>query len=130
MVDDLGNAPMAWHQPDGYADVAASWASAGAMLGRWNAHMSLAAHWWPNKLRGPSYSRFLPKPLPPTHGGLIQALAEELVFHKRSAAQRNAICTFLGVSSSTPLNNTSEAVGWRLPYVMALILDTPSHEIR
>jgi hypothetical protein len=130
MLDDLGNAPGAWPQPNGYPDVAASWASAGGTLGRWNDHMSLAAHWWPDQLRRPSLASYLPKPLPSTHGALVQYLAKRLVFRSLPAAQRNAICGFLGVSSSTPLHGSSEAVGWRLPYIMALILDTPSHEVR
>jgi uncharacterized protein (DUF1800 family) len=130
MLDDLGNSPGAWPQPNGYPDVAASWASAGGTLGRWNDHMSLAAHWWPDKLRRPSLASYLPKPLPATHGALVQDLAKRLVFRSLPAAQRNAICGFLGVGSSTPLHSSSEAVGWRLPYVMALILDTPSHEVR
>ena len=130
MIDDLGDAPMAWPQPNGYPDVAALWASAGGTLGRWNAHLSLAAHYWPDKLRRPNLSTYLPKPLPGTHGALVQDLAERLVYRKLPRHQRNAICTFLGVSPSTPLDKNSEAVGWRLPYVIALILDAPCHEVR
>jgi hypothetical protein len=129
MVDNLGNAPMAWPQPNGYPDEAASWASAGGMLGRWNAHLSLAAGWWPD-LQQPAMSSYLPHPLPKTHGQLVQALAKRLVFRTLPDRQRNAICAFLGVGSGTPLDAGSAAVGWRLPYVMALMLDAPSHGIR
>ncbi|HTG47788.1 MAG TPA: DUF1800 domain-containing protein [Actinomycetota bacterium] len=129
MVDNLGNAPMAWPQPNGYPDEAASWSSAGGMLGRWNAHLSLAAGWWPN-LRQPKASAYLPHPLPKTHAKLVQALAKRLVFRELPTAQVNAICTFLGVHPGTALDENSAAVGWRLPYVMALILDAPSHGIR
>ncbi len=129
MVDNLGNAPAAWPQPNGYPDEAASWASAGGMLGRWNAHLSLSAGWWPN-LRQPKMASYIPHPLPKTHGKLVEALAKRLVFRTLPEKQRNAICGFLGVSANTPLTADSAAVGWRLPYVMALILDTPSHGIR
>jgi hypothetical protein len=127
-LDNLGNAPQAWPQPNGYPDEAASWASAGGMLGRWNAHLSLGAGWYPSELGRPS--TYVPKPLPATHGQLVQALAKRLVFRTLPDKQRNAICTFLGVSPATPLDKNSSAVGWRLPYVMALILDSPSHEVR
>jgi uncharacterized protein (DUF1800 family) len=45
MQSDLGDAPMGWHPPNGYPDVADAWRSAGGSIGRWNMHMSLAAHW-------------------------------------------------------------------------------------
>ena len=90
MVDNLGNAPVAWPQPNGYPDEAASWASAGGMLGRWNAHLSLSAGWWPN-LRQPKMASYIPHPLPKTHGKLVEALAKRLVFRDApgEAAERD-----------------------------------------
>jgi hypothetical protein len=37
---------------------------------------------------------------------------------------------FLGRSAADPVNRDSEALGWRLPYLVALILDSPYHEVR
>src|SRR5262249_44292667 len=91
IVDDLGNSPMSWSPPDGYPDCAVAWASAGGSLGRWNAHMSLAAHWWPDQLVAPPLSSFVPSPLPATHGALIQALARRLIHRTLPAVQRDAV---------------------------------------
>jgi hypothetical protein len=46
------------------------------------------------------------------------------------AATRDAICVFLGKTATSPLRSTDAAVGWRLPYVVALVLDTPEFATR
>jgi uncharacterized protein (DUF1800 family) len=130
MLSELGDAPMAWSQPNGYADVADAWRSAGGLLSRWNAHMSLAAHWWPDELRGPNLRALLPRRLPSTHGRLVDDLARRLVFRTLAERHRDAVLGFLGVSAGTPLAEDDAALGWRLPYLVALILDSPYHEVR
>ncbi len=102
MVGDLGDAPMAWAQPNGYPDVADAWRSAGGSLGRWNIHMSLAAHWWPTSLSLPDLrQRLLPQKLPATYGAFVDALAKKLVFRSMSSAHRAAVLGFLGRRPAT-----------------------------
>jgi hypothetical protein len=100
------------------------------MVARWNSHMSLAAHWWPQELRLPPLERLLPRPLPNTHGALVNKLAERLVFRSLTSAHRDAVLGFLGRSAGDSLSEDDEAVGWRLPYLVALILDSPYHLVR
>lgn len=130
IADNLGQQPLAWSPPDGYPDVAADWQSAGGTLGRWNTHLSLAHHWWPDELTQPPVRSLLPDQLPRTHGALVDALARRLVFRTLAAPHRQAVLGFLGRSASDPVTSSSEAVGWRLPYLVALILDSPYHWIR
>ncbi len=130
MVEGLGQAPLAWTQPDGYPDVADAWRSAGGMLSRWNSHMSLAAHWWPEDLRAPNLGALVPKPLPNTHGALVDALARKLVFRALTASHRKAVLGFIGRRPGDPLSGGDDAVGWRLPYLVSLILDSPYHMVR
>lgn len=127
---ELGQSPLGWPAPNGYPDVAPAWSSAAGTLGRWNLHLNLAAGWWPNKLTRDPIAGLLPKPLPKTHDALVLALGKRLLGASLHTTQRKAICTFLDVSPSTPLTSKSQAVGWRLPYVVALILDAPQHSIR
>jgi uncharacterized protein (DUF1800 family) len=130
LIESMSDAPLAWALPNGYPDDATSWRSAGGTLNRWNAHLSLAAG-WNGDLKTPALRKnLLPKPLPTTHGALVQTLAERLVFRRLAASHRDAICAFLGRSASDPVTSSSEAVGWRLPYLVALILDSPYHGIR
>jgi uncharacterized protein DUF1800 len=127
MTEGLANAPLAWVPPNGYPDHADAWRSAGGTLGRWNMHMSLAAHWWPNDLTQPDLRRhLLGKALPGTYGGLVDALAKALVFRKLPSAHRDAVLGFVGRTAGATLASDAEAVGWRLPYLVALILDGPS----
>jgi hypothetical protein len=131
MIGDLGDAPMAWASPNGYPDDSDAWRSAGGSLGRWNMHMSLAAHWWPTALRLPDIRQhLLPPKLPATHGKLVDVLAKRLVFRAMSGAHRDAILGLLGVSANTPLGPDDDAVNWRMPAVVALILDSPYFQVR
>lgn len=130
MVESLGHAPMAWHPPNGYPDVAEAWRSAGGTLGRWNSHMSLAAHWWPEKLQRPPLRQLLPQELPATHGALVQALARRLLFRPLSTGHRNAVLRLIGKNAAAPLRKSDEAVKWRLPYLVSLLLDAPHFQIR
>lgn len=128
--DSLGQQPLAWSQPDGYPDVAHDWQSAGGTLGLWNTHLSLAAHWWPDELTQPDLRTLLPDRLPKTHGAMVDALAKRLVFRPLAATHKQAVLTFMGRAASDPLTSDSEVVRWRLPYVVALILDSPYHAVR
>jgi hypothetical protein len=93
--------------------------------------MSLAAHWWPTALKLPDLRQhLLPQKLPATHGKLVDALAKKLVFRTMSGAHRDAVLGFLGVGANTPLGPDGEAVDWRLPYVVSLILDSPYFQVR
>jgi uncharacterized protein (DUF1800 family) len=126
----LGQQPMAWPQPDGYPDVATSWRTTAGTLARWNLNLSLAADWWPKGFTRAPISRLVPTPLPATHGALVSALGERLHSRPLPAAHRNAACAFLGVAPTAPLRADSEAAGWRLPYLVALLLDAPAHMLR
>lgn len=133
----MGHAPLAWPPPDGYPDDATSWQSPAGTLARWNLHLSVAARWWPGKdrLTGSGAASLLPEKLPGTHGALIDALALKLIHRRASAAEKAALCTFLtdqytDVKPGTRLTAKSAAVGWRLPYLVALLLATPTHATR
>jgi uncharacterized protein (DUF1800 family) len=123
----VGQPPLGWHAPNGYADTAAAWSSTSATLGKWNVHMSLAGQWWPAGLRYTKLSALVPTPLPKTHGHLVDGLAAALNVPALNHIQRAALTEFVGQKPSDPLAATDEAVGWRLPYLVALILDS-SHQ--
>ncbi|MDQ1600371.1 MAG: hypothetical protein QOD68_1845 [Actinomycetota bacterium] len=130
MSGDLGQPPLGWHPPDGYPDAAAAWQSAGGTLARWNAHLGLAAGWWPNDLRHPGLASRLRPAHPRTHGALVDAAAAGLGLPRPTAAVRDAICTFLSKSAGSALSADDQAMGWRLPYVFGLLLDSPAAAVR
>jgi uncharacterized protein (DUF1800 family) len=132
---DIGHGPLAWSPPNGYPDVAPAWQSAAGTLARWNAHLSIAAGWWPKTLTGPALTTMLPKQRPATYGALLDVLSNRLLQRPLPARQKTAICRFLSdewttVTPAKALPKDSAALGWRLPYVVALLLDSPQHAIR
>ncbi len=131
----IGHAPIAWGLPNGYPDVAAAWQSPAASLARWNAHLNIISKAWPKTLTGPSVTTLVPKKLPATHGEMLDVLAQKLLQQSLPAASKVAVCTFLTdkvtrVKPSTPLTRKSALVGWRLPYVVAILLDSPAFTLR
>lgn len=130
IADGLGHAPASWAQPNGFPDVAASWRSAGTTLGRWNMHLSLAAHWWPSELRQPALRSLLPKKLPVTYGGLVDALARRLLFRTMTAQHKKVVLAFIERSANDVVHADDAALTWRFPYLVALILDSPYNAVR
>jgi len=129
-LQGLGQAPMGWPRPDGYPDVAAAWSSASTTLLRWNLHLAVLGGWrYPTLTRSAPRS-LLPAKLPTTYGAYVDALAKRLLVTPLNAAQRTALCTYLEHRPADKLKATDGAVGWRLPYVAALILDTPNFATR
>jgi uncharacterized protein (DUF1800 family) len=127
VASTVGQPPLAWSLPDGYPDVASSWSSSSATLGRWNAHMQLAAGWWPDTLTRTPLRALLPKNPPVTLGEVIDTLAVKLSIAPLPPSHRGAIAGFLGRTPSSRIADNDEVLGWRLPYVAALLLDSPTH---
>lgn len=127
-----GQQPMGWPAPNGYPDVAGAWAGAGTTLAAWNFHMGQG---WEStsttpRVAYPAFRSLLPTTLPATYGALIDALAVRLLDTPLPAAKRDAVCAFLEKTSATALKSTDAVLGWRLPYVVALVLDSPEFATR
>jgi Protein of unknown function (DUF1800) len=129
-LEGQGHQPFAWPQPDGYPDRADAWASSAGVLTRWNITLGIAAGWWPTGFTRRPLRELVPRKLPATHGALVAGLGLRLLQRPLPAAHVDAVCRFLGKRSTSPLRADSEAVGWRLPYVVALVLDSPVHALR
>ena len=126
LADDAGQAPFGAPYPTGWPDVTAAWATTAATLSRWNSTISIAAGWWPSTLSRPDLkARFFGPSLPATHGPLVDSVARVLFGRVLLPEHRAAALAFLGVADSTPVKPTSAAVGGRLPYLAALLLDSP-----
>jgi uncharacterized protein (DUF1800 family) len=125
-LDVMNDKPYSWPTPDGYPIVADEWRSAGATLARINAVTSVAQGWWPTTLAYPPLKNLVPKPTPTTHGALVAGIYARLHYRTMSSADLRAVCSWLGVTWSTPLTARSEALGWRLPGLVALLLNAPA----
>jgi uncharacterized protein (DUF1800 family) len=131
LIGSLGQAPMSWAPPNGYPDVAAAWASPGGMLARWNAHLHIVAGYRPKEFRRPDdLAAELVGALPATYGGLIDALARRLFGRTLPAAHTAALVAYFGKTPGTALQPADSAVGWRLPQLVALMLNSPYFAVR
>jgi uncharacterized protein (DUF1800 family) len=125
----LGQPPMGWPAPNGYPDVATAWGGATSTLNRWNFHLGVAGNWALTSMRRPPLSALLPATLPATYGALVTTLASKLLV-TLTTVQRDAICRFLDHAPADALKAGSAAVTWRLPSVVALLLDSPNFATR
>ncbi|KUL29557.1 DUF1800 domain-containing protein [Actinoplanes awajinensis] len=131
MVRNAGHAPLGWGPPNGYPDVAAAWASPSGLLVRWNFHLSIAAGYWPADLVKPASLLIgMIGAAPATYGALIDATAVRLLGTTLTAAQNAALATFYGKAPSSQLKANDPAAGWMYPYLMAMLLNSPTFALR
>jgi uncharacterized protein (DUF1800 family) len=131
MARDAGQAPLFWGPPNGYPDVAAAWASPSGLLVRWNFHLSIAAGWWPETLVRPAnLLTGMVGALPATYGALIERTATRLLGVVPPAAQTAALAQFYGKTPASPLKANDPAAGWMYPYLMGMLLNSPSFALR
>jgi hypothetical protein len=132
--------------------VAAAWQSASGILGRWSTHFDHAAGWWPSYSQGMltlphnpvnatkypdhgSQMRYLlPAKPPKTWGAYVDALAARLLNQSLRPEHRAAILKFMGKPSGGAINQDLTQYNdgwfsWQMPKVVALILDSPYHEM-
>jgi uncharacterized protein (DUF1800 family) len=115
-LDQAGHRPLAWAPPNGYPDVAAAWASSGAMLQMWNSHRGLVQGWW----EGLDFVE--PAKLAPASSAssYVDALAQRLVHQRLGATHRKALVDFLG----------THRVSDYAPHLAPLLLDSPYFALR
>ncbi len=124
VLSELGHAPLGWHPPNGYPDVAPAWSSASSTLGRWNLHVGLAAGWWAGRgLARPDWKALVGAPA--TAGELLDALGRALLCQPLGADVTQALLDFLGCAPGDP---PPEAA--LLPVLAALVLDSPAFALR
>jgi uncharacterized protein (DUF1800 family) len=128
---NAGNAPLRWSPPNGFPDVAAAWASPSAFVMRCNLHLNLATGWYPSQLTRPAdLLKSLVPVLPGTWGGLIDALATRLIGTPLPAAHTAAVLSVAGKLPTGLLTGTDKSLAGNVPYLVALVLDAPSFQLR
>jgi uncharacterized protein (DUF1800 family) len=128
---DAGNAPFRWDPPNGFPDFGPAWASASGFLLRCNLHLNLATGWYPSGLQRPAdLLRSLVPSLPATYGGLVDALAVRLTGARLPAAHTAAVLSVAGKLPTSPLSSSDKSLAGSAPYLIALVLDSPTFQLR
>ena len=132
ILDKTGHGPMRWAPPNGYPDVAAAWASPSGFVVRWNAHLNLAAGWYPKQLTRTTSLRghLVPGALPTTYGALITATVQGLTGATPRSADVAALAQFFGKQPTSALKSTDAAANGRFAHLVALVLDSPMFQVR
>jgi uncharacterized protein (DUF1800 family) len=125
MTSAVGNRPMDWPTPDGYADVATAWRSASTLMNLWDAHLALTAGWWQG-LKAATPSALYGTPA--TSGEAITNLTLRLTGSPWSTAHLAALQSFVGEAASTPMSRSK--LQWLTESLVAVILDGPHHALR
>ena len=126
-----GNAPLRWSAPNGFPDVAAAWASPSSFLMRCNSHLTIAAGWYPRQLTRPANMLTALVPVrPATYGALVEALAQCLLGTAMRPEHVAAVTSVAGKTPASVLKAKDTRVDGSLPYLVALVLDSPYFQLR
>jgi uncharacterized protein (DUF1800 family) len=125
---NAGNAPFRWSPPNGFPDVAAAWASPSGFLMKCNTHLNLAAGWYPSQLtRATDLLKSLVPVRPASYGALLDALAVRLTGTTLPPAHTAAALSVAGKLPTSPLDH---ALAGAAPYLIAMVLDSPTFQLR
>jgi uncharacterized protein (DUF1800 family) len=125
---NAGNAPYRWSPPNGFPDVAAAWASPSAFLMKCDLHLNLAAGWYPSHLTRPaSLVKALVPVLPGTFGALVDALAVRLTGTRLPPAHAAAALSVAGKLPTSPVDKSLDGAA---PYLIAMVLNSPTFQLR
>ena len=126
LTNQLGQAPLKWGPPDGYADVAEAWGSAHATLGTWNAHRAVIQA----RFKGVAS----PKPetfvglMPATVGEYLDTISLRLLHQPMLAEHKGALLAFLGAEEATEVKTIT--LNNKIQHVVPLVLDSVYHALR
>lgn len=125
IVDDIGQAPFGAPYPTGWPDAPQAWASPLVTLNRWNRTMALCAGWLDAVTEPDLRGDIFGDDLPSTHGEAIDSIGRHLFGMPPGPAHKQALLGFLGKTAASPATPNSAVFGWRLPYLVALMCDSP-----
>jgi uncharacterized protein (DUF1800 family) len=122
----MGQVPFYWATPDGYPDVKEAWAASSVMLTRWNMGLALCGVGEGGALF-PGFAPTTPDTVT-TAGAAVDYWVDRLLHRPVTAEDRTTLVQYLtnGGGDTTPI----AAVRTRLPFLVAVILDSPYFQWR
>lgn len=131
LAEDAGHNPFGAPFPTGFVDVTGAWQSTSSVLQKWNSTLNVSAGWWPTAFDRPTLrNHLIGAALPANHGALVDAVSRSLFERTLADTHRAAALSFLGKAAGDVVRADSAAITWRLPYLVALLLDSPYQAMR
>ncbi|QWC86196.1 DUF1800 domain-containing protein [Nocardioidaceae bacterium] len=130
LTTSVGQRPWHWVTPDGFPDRSEAWASASRMLASFRVHHNLAGGYYPRErvTYRPAGSRLPRRRM--RFDTLTDHLSRTLRGRPVDARTLAAACRYLEVSPGTVITRSHPVVRWRMPWLLALLLDSPEHMTR
>ncbi len=123
----VGLTPFTWPRPDGTPMTNAAWASPSRVMASFQVHYTLAGGWYPTKgLRYKRRSSWVPR-YPIRFDELVDYLSLRLLGRRSTATLLQACCEVVDYVPSERIVKGHRLLKWDLPYVLATILDSPTH---
>lgn len=126
----LGALPWDHPRPDGPPRTNDAWVNPSRFLASWDIHWGAAGGWWPKK--GTTWitpAQRLPQSSL-TLAELVDHLSRLLTGEASTSALLDAICTATEEPATDVVNSSHPIVGWKMPLVLALILNQPHFYLR
>lgn len=130
LVTGIGQRPWHWVTPDGFPDRSDAWASASRMLASFRVHYNLSGGVYPK--RNVTYrtgAGWLPQRRI-RFDQLVDHLCRRLLGSGSTPELLGAACAYLEVSPGTVITPTHAVCGRKMTWLVALLLDSPTHMTR
>lgn len=126
----LGMRPFGWPRPDGRPDQAAAWVSVSRMLASFQIHQDMAGGWWPTA--GVTYVQPAARlPIPTiSFGDFVDHLSRSILGRPATWVLTKAACDAIGCASTTTITAAHDVIRWKMPRLLTVFLDTPTHMTR
>lgn len=127
---NLGQMPFDWPRPDGPPDRADAWTGASRMLASFGLHWGMAGGWWPTQdiSYRPRTSWVPQKGM--RFDQLVDHLSRVLLGRVSTGKLLQACCQATQTRPGERLTVDHPVLQWRMPLVLATVLDTPDHLCR
>lgn len=130
LVTSVGQRPWHWVTPDGFPDRSDAWASASRMLASFRIHHNLAGGFYPRQhVDYQLGADWLPQRRI-RFDQLVDHLCRRLHGRGSTPELLGAACAYLEVSPGTVITAAHSVCGRKMPWLLALLLDSPAHMTR
>lgn len=123
----MGGAPFSWGAPSGQPLVNSAWSSPARLMASMSFHEGLAGGWWPKvnvSYRSPV--SWLPQ-ASLRFDELVDHLARQLLHRPSTSRLLEAACTATSIRPEAMIDAGHELVVWKMPRLLMVLLDSPTH---
>ncbi|TNM48139.1 DUF1800 domain-containing protein [Nocardioides albidus] len=123
----LGQPPFEWPRPDGPPADDASWSSTSRVLASMDFHLTTGGGWWPDvDMTYRAYASWLPAE-PTAFADVVDRLSVRLFATRAAPRVVQACVEALGIAPTTLIGHQHALATWRMPHLLAVLLDSPDH---